>query len=218
MADPCRGGLPASMPRERAASPGAGEHHRRHPDPPQLLARGGARRGSGPGAGSSWIRGRRRRWTGAEPARMRGMASMVHTILRIHEAVYKATGGLIGHRVLGGMPTLLLHTTGRRSGVERVNALTYVADDDRWVVVASKGGSDTAPAWLHNLRAEPAVEVQIGRRHTPAVARVMDADDPAYARLWAAANKINHGQYDAYQSKTQRRIPLVVLTPESPGS
>src|SRR4051812_11825030 len=215
MADPCRGGLPASMPRERAASPGAGEHHRRHPDPPQLLARGGARRGSGPGAGSSWIRGRRRRWTGAEPARMRGMASMVHNVLRVHEAVYKATGGLIGHRVLGGMPTLLLHTTGRRSGAERVNALTYVQDGDRWVVVASKGGADTAPAWLHNLRAKPEVEVQIARRRFPATARVVKDGDPEYARLWAAANKVNGGRYDEYQSKTTRRIPLVILTPTS---
>jgi deazaflavin-dependent oxidoreductase (nitroreductase family) len=139
--------------------------------------------------------------------------SMVSTILRVHEAVYKATGGLVGHRVLGGMPTLLLHSTGRRTGAERVNALTYVRDGESWVVVASKGGSDTAPAWLHNVRAKPEVEVQVGRRRTAATARVMEADDPDYARLWAEANKANRGRYDAYQAMTERRIPLVVLTP-----
>jgi F420H(2)-dependent quinone reductase len=139
--------------------------------------------------------------------------SLTHYVLRVHEAVYKATGGLIGHRVLGGMPTLLLHTTGRRSGQPRVNALTYLADGDRWVVVASKGGSDTAPAWLHNLRAHPEVEVQIARRRHRATARVIRDDDPEYARLWAAANRINGGRYDAYQARTRRRIPLVILRP-----
>jgi deazaflavin-dependent oxidoreductase (nitroreductase family) len=141
------------------------------------------------------------------------MPSLVHTVLRVHEAVYKATGGLIGHRVLGGMPTLLLHTTGRKSGAPRVSALTYLQDGTRWVVVASKGGSDTAPAWYHNVRATPDVDVQISRRHTPAVASVLTPEDPDYGRLWQAANKLNRGQYDAYQAKTKRPIPLVVLTP-----
>jgi deazaflavin-dependent oxidoreductase (nitroreductase family) len=111
------------------------------------------------------------------------------------------------------MPTLLLHTTGRRSGQPRVNALVYLADGDRWVVVASKGGSDTAPAWLHNLRAHPDVVVQVGRRRHPATARELRHDEPEYARLWEAANRINGGRYDAYQARTRRRIPLVVLSP-----
>ncbi len=138
---------------------------------------------------------------------------MISTVLRVHEAVYKTTGGLIGHRVLFGMPTLLLHSTGRRSGAERVNALTYLQDGERWVVVASKGGSDAAPAWLHNVRAKPEVEVQIARKRTPAIAREIKDDDPEYARLWAGANKLNGGRYDAYQAKTKRRIPLIILTP-----
>jgi F420H(2)-dependent quinone reductase len=146
------------------------------------------------------------------------MPSATHLLLQLHEAVYKATGGLIGHRVLGGMPTLLLHTTGRRSGQPRVNALTYLADGDRWVVVASKGGSDTAPAWLHNLRAQPEVEVQVGRRKHRATARELRAGDPEHARLWEAANRLNGGRYDAYQARTRRRIPLVILNPAgSPG-
>lgn len=140
------------------------------------------------------------------------MASALSTVLRVHEAIYKATGGLIGHRVLGGMPTLLLHSTGRRSGAQRVNALTYVPDGERWVVVASKGGSDTAPAWLHNVRAKPEVVVQVARKRFPATARVILDDDPEYGRLWVAANKINGGRYDVYQARTERRIPLVVLT------
>ena len=141
--------------------------------------------------------------------------SMLSKVLQVHEAIYKGTGGLIGHRVLGGMPTLLLHSTGRRSGAERVNALTYVKDGERWIVVASKGGSDAAPAWLFNVRAKPEVVVQVGRRHVPATAREMLDDDPEYARLWAAANKANGGRYDAYQAKTERKIPLVVLMPSA---
>ena len=141
------------------------------------------------------------------------MPSVLHTVLKVHEAIYKATGGLVGHKLLGGMPTLLLHSTGRRSGVERVNALTYVSDGGTWVVCASKGGSDAAPAWLHNVRATPAVEVQVGRKTIPATAREIDPTDPDYARLWKAANKVNGGRYDEYQARTKRTIPLVVLTP-----
>jgi F420H(2)-dependent quinone reductase len=144
---------------------------------------------------------------------MSPMPSVLHVVLQAHEAVYKATGGLIGHRILGGMPTLLLHSTGRRTGTERVNALTYLQDGERWVVVASKGGSDTAPAWLHNVRADPDVVVQVGRRHTQATATVMDAEDPEYAALWKGCNELNGGRYDQYQARTRRRIPLVVLTP-----
>ena len=139
--------------------------------------------------------------------------SALSYVLRVHEAIYKATGGLIGHKVLGGMPTLLLHTVGRKSGQPRVNALTYLADGQNWVVVASKGGSDSAPAWLYNVRAQPQVTVQVARNKHAATARVIGPDDPDYARLWAGANKLNGGRYDAYQAKTKRKIPLVVLSP-----
>ncbi len=82
----------------------------------------------------------------------------------------------------------------------------------RYIVVASKGGDPKAPAWLLNLRAKPAVEVQIGRKRFPAVATEIGPSEPDYARLWKLVNDENAGRYDGYQKKTTRPIPLVALT------
>jgi deazaflavin-dependent oxidoreductase (nitroreductase family) len=133
-------------------------------------------------------------------------------LLRTHQSIYESSGGRLGHRLLG-MSTLLLRSTGARSGAVRTNALVYAKDRDDYVLVASKGGSDKAPGWLFNVRAQPAVEIQIGRQRTPAVARVLERGEPDYDRLWRLVNDGNHDRYDAYQAKTQRPIALVVATP-----
>ncbi len=138
--------------------------------------------------------------------------SALGRILAVHQSVYERSGGRIGHRMLG-TPTLLLLTTGRRSGVRRTNALVYARDGDDYVVVASKGGDDHPPAWLLNLTAEAKVQVQVGRERLPATARVLNRDAPDFERLWRLVNDNNSGRYDGYQSKTQRQIPVVVLTP-----
>ncbi len=135
------------------------------------------------------------------------------TALRIHQALYERTDGLIGHRILG-VATLLLRTTGRRSGQTRTNALNYVEDGGRYIVVASKGGAPTPPAWLLNIQANPEVEVQIARRRIPCTATVLDHDHPEFERLWKLADDENAGRYAAYQRSTQRQIPLVALTPK----
>src|SRR5580698_8143813 len=106
--------------------------------------------------------------------------SAFHTMLRIHQRIYESTDGLIGHRVLGGVPALLLRTTGRKSGQTRTNALIYANDGGRYLVVASKGGSDQPPAWLLNLEAQPQVEVQIARKRRQATATVIEHEDPDY--------------------------------------
>jgi deazaflavin-dependent oxidoreductase (nitroreductase family) len=137
---------------------------------------------------------------------------MYELVLRAHAAIYQRTDGLVGHRLLG-VPTLLLHTTGRRSGRPRTNALVYARDDGAYLVVPSKGGADQAPGWLHNVRAQPAVEIQIGRKRQPATATVVERDDPRFAQLWKAVNDNNAGRYDQYQSQTARPIPVVVLAP-----
>jgi len=142
--------------------------------------------------------------------------SMLSNVLAVHEKVYKATDGRIGHRVLG-VPCLLLRTTGRRSGATRTNGLVYAADGDDYVVVASKGGDPKPPAWLLNLKADPAVEVQIGRDRQKATARVVEQTDPDFDRLWKLANDNNGDRYSAYQAKTDRLIPIVVITPNSTG-
>jgi len=141
--------------------------------------------------------------------------------LRVHQAIYKGTGGRIGRR-LAGTPTLLLTTTGRKTSLERTNALSYLKDGDAWVVVGSNGGSDRPPSWLLNLNANPKVRVQDGTRRYAATARIASAEE--HERLWPLVNRNNRGlaplfhrramgRYDVYQRRTPRQIPLVILEP-----
>src|SRR5712692_3091803 len=95
---------------------------------------------------------------------------VVGPYLRIHQAIYRTTGGRIGRR-LAGTPSLLLTTVGRKTGQKRTNALSYLRDDDAWVVVASNGGSDRLQGWLANLKADPNVSVQDGVKTCSATAR-----------------------------------------------
>lgn len=112
-----------------------------------------------------------------------------------------------------GVPTLLLRTTGRRSGATRTNALVYARDGDDYLLVASNGGADQPPAWLHNLRADPNVEIQVGRERRRGTARIVDASDAGYGRLWKLVNESNHDRYSAYQRQTSRPIPVIAVTP-----
>jgi F420H(2)-dependent quinone reductase len=133
-------------------------------------------------------------------------------VLRLHERLYEASDGRVGHRMVG-VPTLLLRTTGRRSGVTRTNALVYARDGAEYLVVASNGGADKDPAWLFNLRAHPEVEIQIGRDRQKASARIVGPANPDYERLWKIADEENRERYGAYQKQTSRPIPVVVITP-----
>ena len=133
-------------------------------------------------------------------------------VLHIHDAVYQKTNGWIGHRTLG-IPSLLLHTVGAKTGVPRTTSLTYARDGDDYLVVASKGGDPKAPGWYHNLKANPNVEINVGPKRFAATARPVVPDDPDYARLWQIVNKNNSNRYEAYQRKTSRPIPVVVLSP-----
>ncbi len=137
--------------------------------------------------------------------------------LRLHQVVYEGTGGRIGHRALL-VPTLLLTTTGRRSGRDRTVALTYARDGDGLVVVASNHGGDADPAWLHNIRSDPEVTIRIGRDRRRGRARIVEPGDADRERLWELVNANNHGRYTGYQAHTSRPIPLVVLTPRSPSA
>ena len=132
-------------------------------------------------------------------------------ILRVHQAIYEGTGGRIGHHLLG-RPTLLMRTTGRKTGQTRTAALVYAKDGESYVVVASKGGADVSPGWFFNAKANPEVEVQFGQRRKKAKAEVIEQGDPDYARLWELTNKNNGNRYKQYQSKTSRPIPLLRLT------
>jgi F420H(2)-dependent quinone reductase len=135
-------------------------------------------------------------------------------VLKCHQALYERSGGRIGHRMLG-VPTLLLRTTGRRSGVQRTNALVYAKDGDDYVVVASKGGDEHSPGWFFNARETPSVEIQVGPKRMPGTARLVERGDADYDRLWRLVNDNNRNRYDGYQSKTERPIPLLVVTPRA---
>jgi deazaflavin-dependent oxidoreductase (nitroreductase family) len=124
-----------------------------------------------------------------------------------HVRRYRETGGEEGH-LWNGVPTLLLTTTGRRTGEQRTAPLIYGRDGDAYVVVASKGGHPDHPGWYHNLSATPEVELQVGDEVFPARAHTADAQERA--RLWPQLTGI-WPDYDAYQAKTEREIPLVVL-------
>jgi len=138
--------------------------------------------------------------------------SVTGQLLRLHEQLYKRTDGRVGHHMIG-VPTLLLTTTGRRSGATRTNGLVYASDGDDYLVVASNGGADRHPAWLHNLRANPDVEVQVGRERRKGTARIVEPSDPSYEGLWQIVNANNRDRYSAYQKQTSRPIPVVVVTP-----
>jgi deazaflavin-dependent oxidoreductase (nitroreductase family) len=138
--------------------------------------------------------------------------SVTGRVLQLHERLYKSTGGRVGHSMIG-VPTLLLSTTGRRSGTTRTSALVYARDGEDYLLVASNGGADSPPAWLHNVRAHPDVEVQIARERRRGAARVVESGDPDYERLWRLVNDNNHDRYTAYQRQTTRPIPVVVITP-----
>lgn len=135
-------------------------------------------------------------------------------VLRVHDAVYRGTSGWIGHRTLG-VPSLLLHTVGAKTGKQRTTSLSYARDGEGYLVVASKGGDPRAPGWYHNLKANPDVEINVGPKRFPVTARPVTPGDPDYDRLWQIVNKNNFNRYEGYQKKTTRPIPVVVLTPRS---
>ena len=137
---------------------------------------------------------------------------MLPRVFRVHDAVYQKTNGWIGHRTLG-IPSLLLHTVGAKTGKARTTSLSYARDGENYLIVASKGGDPKAPGWYHNLKANPSVEINVGPKRFGVTAKPVLPDDPDYARLWQIVNKNNGNRYEAYQKKTSRPIPVVVLKP-----
>ena len=105
---------------------------------------------------------------------------------------------------------LLLDHVGAKSGIKRTTPLVYVADGDRIVLVASKGGHPKNPAWFHNLRANPETTIQVGRERRAVRARVASAKERT--RLWRKAVKTYSG-YAGYEKRTEREIPLIILEP-----
>jgi deazaflavin-dependent oxidoreductase (nitroreductase family) len=126
---------------------------------------------------------------------------------REHVRVYQETGGEQGYR-WRGTTILLLTTTGRVSGRERTTPLIYRNDDDSWVVIASKGGSADHPDWYKNLEVHPDATIQVKSERVPVRARTAKKEERT--RLWQLMTE-DWPQYDDYQRKTDREIPVVVL-------
>ena len=123
-------------------------------------------------------------------------------------AEFRANKGKVGG-YFEGANMLILHTTGAKSGKERVNPLVYAKDGDRFVVAASKGGAPTNPDWYYNLLANPNATVEVGTEQFPVKATLV-TEEPERSELYAklVAHRSGFGEYE---EKTTRKIPAVVL-------
>lgn len=135
---------------------------------------------------------------------------IIQLMSRVNTWVYRATKGRVGGRFLRGAPVALLTTIGRKSGERRVAPLIYGRDGDRVLLIASKGGMDHHPRWYHNLVANPEVEVQIGAEVRRMTAHTATPEEKR--ALWPKMVAV-YPDYDDYQARTTRDIPLVILTP-----
>jgi deazaflavin-dependent oxidoreductase (nitroreductase family) len=122
---------------------------------------------------------------------------------------FRANGGKVGGN-FEGAPLLLLHSTGARSGAERVSPMMYQAVDGGYAVFASKAGADTNPDWFHNLRANPEASVEVGTETVAVTARVLS--DEERAPIWET-QKSRYPGFADYEQKTSRVIPVVLLEP-----
>lgn len=127
-----------------------------------------------------------------------------------HVRRYRETGGEVGY-LWNGVPTLLLTTTGRKSGKPRTSALIYGTDGEDHLVIASKGGAPEHPLWYRNLLADPNATLQVRDRTFAVTART--ATGAERERLWAVMAGI-WPNYNVYTTRTDREIPLVVLSPK----
>jgi len=126
-----------------------------------------------------------------------------------HTRVYRATGGRLFGR-MGKSPILLLNTMGRKTGRRGTSPLLYVMDGEDFVIIASKGGAPTHPAWYLNLKANPDATVEVGDREVRVRAEEVNPEEKV--RLWQKMVEM-YPSYDDYQRKTKREIPLLKLHP-----
>ena len=122
---------------------------------------------------------------------------------------FRANGGDVGGRFTG-RNLLLVHTIGRKNGQERINPVAYVRDEERFVIIASKGGADTHPDWYYNVIAHPDVTIEVGTESFQVHAS--EAQEPERTRLYDKMVEMMPA-FDDYRRKTKREIPVIVLTP-----
>ena len=133
----------------------------------------------------------------------RPIAALQRAANRLHNSLYRATGGGIGGSIPGSGPVLLLTTNGRKTGRERTVPLLYLRDGEDIVLVASNGGTATHPVWWLNLEANPVATVEVGYRRLRVRAREAGPKEKEW--LWPGLVAM-YGAYEDYQRKTDREI------------
>ena len=121
---------------------------------------------------------------------------------------FRANGGVVGGH-FDGMNLLLVHTTGAKSGLERINPVAQIMDGDRYVIIASKGGAPTNPDWYYNIKANPEVTIEVGTQKFPALAAI--TEEPERSELFEKMASQYPG-FEDNKEKTKRVIPVVTLT------
>jgi deazaflavin-dependent oxidoreductase (nitroreductase family) len=129
----------------------------------------------------------------------------------VHVFFYQRTSGVVGGN-LAGRSMLLLTTIGRKSGQERITPIFFFADKDRFVLIGSNGGAAQHPQWWRNLQAHPQARVQIGKHIVAVTAHQAVGEERQ--RLWSLITA-RYPNFAAYQKRTTREIPVVVLTPDA---
>ncbi|HKJ55168.1 MAG TPA: nitroreductase family deazaflavin-dependent oxidoreductase [Nitriliruptoraceae bacterium] len=124
---------------------------------------------------------------------------------------FRANEGKVGGQ-FEGAPLLLLHSTGRKSGKERVNPMMYMAVDGSWAVFASKAGADTHPDWFHNLVDNPDASIEVGTETHEVRARVTTGEERE--EIWTRQKQAYPG-FAEYEAKTDRVIPVIILEPNA---
>jgi deazaflavin-dependent oxidoreductase (nitroreductase family) len=122
---------------------------------------------------------------------------------------FRANGGKAGG-MFEGKPLLLLHNVGAKSGTDFVTPLVYLADGDRYLIFASKGGAPQNPGWYHNLKANPEVSIEVGTETLPVLAEELTGDERD--RLYAKQEE-EQPQFAEYARNTDRKIPVIALSP-----
>ena len=144
------------------------------------------------------------------PAQEKILNFVVKPMSHLNTWIYRVTGGKVGGRWMYGAPVMLLTYKGRKTGTPRTTPLLYIRDGDTVLTVASKGGSAKHPLWFLNLKTNPDCEVEIGRDKKRMRARTATGEEKR--RYWPALVKV-YPDYDVYQQRTERDIPVVILTP-----
>jgi deazaflavin-dependent oxidoreductase (nitroreductase family) len=138
------------------------------------------------------------------------MSIWIKVLMAVNVWIYRLTGGMLGSR-MAGQSVLLLHSVGRKSGKPYTTPVNYYRDGENYILVASNWGKESSPGWFFNLMHHPETTLQIKRQVVPV--KASEASGADYERLWSYVTGQNPF-YTNYQKQTERKIPIMILTPK----